>query len=58
MELVPTVEAARTLGVTVRTISRWVKTGRLTPAAKTPGVRGAYLFHPADIDSLREEEAA
>lgn len=35
-------------------ISRWVAAGRLTPALKLPGLRGAYLFSVEEIDRFRE----
>lgn len=53
-DLIPTSEAAKVLRVHVATISRMVARGDLTPAVKTPGKRGAYLFHREDVDALRE----
>lgn len=52
-DLLPTAEVARLLGRDVSTINRMVTAGDLTPAVKGPGVRGAYLFHRADVDALR-----
>lgn len=48
-ELVTTDWAAKALGVHASTISRMVERGELTPAAKAPGRRGAFLFHQADV---------
>lgn len=55
LDLIPTVEVAGILGRDVRTISRWTKSGRLTPATKLPGKRGAYLFDRHEIIRVREE---
>lgn len=55
VDLIPTSEAARRLGRDVSTVHRWVASGRLKPAAKTPGIRGARLFHEADVDRLAQE---
>lgn len=38
-------------------VARLVKEGALTPALKLPGKTGAYLFHRADIERLRDERA-
>lgn len=41
------------------TVSRMVKAGKLTPALKLTGKRGAYMFHRSDVEALRAEiEAA
>ena len=55
IDLIPTSEAARRLGRNVSTVHRWVRAGRLQPAVKTPGIRGARLFHAADVDRLAED---
>lgn len=51
-DLITTVDVANALGVHVRTVHRMVSAGRLEPAVKVPGMRGAYLFHRADVDAL------
>lgn len=48
--LVTSNEACERLGISRPTLSRWVTSGRLKPAQKLPGVRGAYLFDPEVID--------
>jgi excisionase family DNA binding protein len=58
MNFLTTAAAADRLGVNPRTISKWVRQGRLTPAAKLEGVRGAFLFDPEDIDRLAGERGA
>lgn len=55
VDLIPTAEVAQRLGRDVRTVHRWVEAGRLTPAVKTPGLRGALLFRPRDVDKLAAE---
>jgi len=48
--LLSTGEAARALGLTSRSLTRWAKEGRVTPAMVTPG--GQYRFR---LDDLRRE---
>lgn len=43
-----TAEAAERAGIDRSTLTRWVASGRITPAFRTPG--GALFFHAADID--------
>lgn len=57
-ELIPTAEAAKVLGCNVRTIHRFVTSGKLTPAQKFPGYRGPYLFRRADVEALIRTESA
>ena len=62
-DLITTAQTAKRLRRDVRTIHRWVRIGRLTPAAQVPGCRGDMLFRPADVERLasdlrREDEAA
>ena len=44
-------ESAERAGVSRRTITRWIESGRLTPATKLPGDTGAMLFDPSDVDA-------
>ena len=37
------------------TLSRWVAQGRITPATKLPGLRGAFLFEPDEVARVRAE---
>lgn len=55
MELIPTSEAAAQLGVTKRTLNRMAVAGKITPASKAPGVRGAYLYEPAEVARVLNE---
>lgn len=52
--LLTTAEVAGRLRVSIPTVNRWVRDGRLTPVQKLPGIRGANLFDPSDIDTLKE----
>lgn len=49
-------EAAERAGRSRRTITRWIRDGRLKPAAQLPGPTGALLFRPADVDALLSPE--
>lgn len=57
LEFVVTAEAAEHLQVSTRQIARMVKTGKLTPAFKANGVRGAYLFDRSQIEALAQGDA-
>lgn len=46
-------QVARSLGLTRAAICLAVKENRLEPAAKLPGVNGAYLFEQAAVDAWR-----
>lgn len=56
-DLIPTSEVARIYGCDVRTVHRLVQRGRLTPAIKAPGLRGALLFRRSDVLALAVEVA-
>lgn len=51
-------EACDLLGIDRSTLTRWVASGRLTPAFKAPGLRGPYFFHRTDVERLAREHAA
>lgn len=57
LELIGTTEVAERLARDTSTVHRLVAAGRLRPAAKAPGLRGAYLFDPAEVDRFLEDEA-
>ena len=48
-ELLFTADVAARCGVTVRTVNRWVREGKLTPVAQAPGPRGARMFRSSDL---------
>lgn len=53
--LLSTRDAARVIGVSHQHIVRLVNRGAITPAFRGPGVTGAFLFHPAEVERLRLE---
>lgn len=56
---VTTSEATGILGyANPSSVARLVYEGKLTPARKLPGVRGAYLFSRSDVEALAAERAA
>lgn len=57
-ELLSTAEVAERLNCSVATVNRWAAEGKLTTAAKLPGVRGPRLFHRADIETLAAKAAS
>lgn len=58
-DLIGSVEAARILGKSPRTVHRMVDAGELTPVMVAPGgFKGAYLFDRADVERVKAEAAA
>ena len=55
--LFTTAQAAERLGISVPTLNRWVRHGRVQPAIEGPGLRGARFFDPSDVDTLLKESA-
>lgn len=53
-DLLATVEAAQVIGVERSTLSRWIDSGRITPAHKLPGVNGAHLFRRSEVERVRD----
>lgn len=45
------------LGLSNSTVIRMVDEGKLTPAFKAPGLRGAYLFSRSDVERLAKDGA-
>lgn len=52
-DLLTTSEAAELLGVSGRTLSRWVEAGRITPAVTAPGRTGVRMFDRRDVQLLQ-----
>lgn len=50
--LLSTAEVAELRGVSPRTVNRWVREGKLTPAAQAPGPKGARMFRAADLEGV------
>ena len=51
-DLIGTTEAVRIFGKHPSTITRWVKSHKLTAVGKLPGANGALLFNRADVEAL------
>lgn len=49
---ISTAEVADQLGVTVRTVARWVDTGHLPMLRQLPGKTGTMLFDPDAVDEF------
>ena len=47
-----TAQVADRLGRSVPTVIRLVNSGKLAPATKLPGIRGAYMFTRESVDAL------
>ena len=56
--LLTSAEVCERLGIDRSTLSRWVQTGRIAPAMKAPGLRGAYFFTDAEVERVKAEAAA
>ena len=52
MNLITVAEASLMLGVSSTQIHRLILAGTLTPRIKLPGLRGAYLLSPTDVERL------
>lgn len=50
--------AAERLGISVRTVNRWVELGKLKPAYEVSGKGGFRVFDVADIDAIAAERAS
>lgn len=55
MELLPTREVVKRLGISNSTLSRWVAMGRITPTLRGEGIRGGMWFWPRDVEALARE---
>lgn len=51
-------ETAAHLGLTVSQVGRLAARGELGTAIKAPGLRGARLFDPAEVDRFADERKA
>lgn len=49
-DLMSTLQVAKAAGVTVPTVTRWVADGKLVPAHKADGLRGAYVFERTEVE--------
>lgn len=51
--LITSAQACERLNIDRSTLSRWVAAGRITPLIKGPGLRGAFLFDPAEVERVK-----
>jgi excisionase family DNA binding protein len=56
-ELMGAADVCDLLAIDRSTLARWAQSGKLPPALKMPGVRGAYLFHRRDVEALKPRAA-
>ena len=58
-DLIGSAEACRILGdISRSTLTRWVESGRITPAYRLPGENGAVLFTRAEVERVAAERSA
>ena len=50
-------DVAKELGCNTRQVSRLVTAGTLTPAVQAPGLRGAFLFDPAEVARVKRQQS-
>ena len=51
-----TAQVAEATNRSIRTVSRWIRAGRLRPSLKIPGRTGAYLFTPEHVAEFLAEQ--
>lgn len=56
--LLTSAEVCDLLDIDRSTLSRWVALGRISAAVKLPGLRGAFMFDPEEVDRVKAEVAA
>lgn len=54
-QVMTTAQAASRLRTSRCTVVRMAHAGLLEPLEKLPGLRGAFLFRPADVEALAAE---
>ena len=57
-ELLSTAKAAALLNVDRSTLTRMVQSGKVKPAVKGDGLRGAMFFYPSEIRKAKARMAA
>ena len=55
-DLIGSQETAALLGVHYSTLTRWVERGRIVPAMKLKGLRGAFLFERSEVERVRDAD--
>lgn len=51
-------DVASELGCTTQHVARLVRGGTLEPMLKLPGINGAYVFAPAEVERVKRERLA
>ena len=51
--LLTSAEVCEALNIDRSTLSRWVAAEKIAPAIKMPGVRGPFLFDPAEVERVK-----
>lgn len=51
-DLLTSTQAGALIGKSGRTVIRLMEAGQITPVAKLPGSKGAFLFRRADVERL------
>lgn len=57
VDLMATADVVAMLGLSNSTIIRMVDDGKLSPAFKAPGIRGAYFFNRSEIEAMAKGDA-
>lgn len=57
-DLIASQDVCERFGIVPSTLSRWVAAGKITPAVKAPGPRGAFLFAREDVEELARKRGA
>ena len=55
---ISTAEAAQLLGVSYMTVTRWIHSGYIVPAYKSPGARPVYGFDRTEVERLAANRRA
>lgn len=53
--LIGSVEVAEALGVSRPTITRWAQTGKIKPAHRGAGLRGALVFRKSEVERVKRQ---
>ena len=57
-EMLGPADVCERLGIDRSTLTRWVKAGKIVPAMKLPGLRGAYVFTADEVERVAKRTAA
>jgi len=57
-QFVTSADVCEQLQIDRSTLSRWVAFGKIDPVQKLPGLRGAFLFTPEEVERVALDRAA